>query len=381
MPPRRLLLARYRPQRRLRQGQRDLRLAPRRVPAARGGAPLKSVVVTGAGGFLGRHWVPFVESQGCACTRFSARRPTPSTSGAGGGAGSGGARGVFHLAGVADSRDVAEFYRVNAVFAANLFTAMQRAGLEKALLVLVGTSAEYGPARCVADAARGKRAVPAAGALRDQQARADTYGAGDGAAGAARARRASVESRRRGHAARTWRCGSSPNRSAAATRGGPRTIATGDLSVVRDFIDVQDACVRALGAVPGGGRQRGDCRTSSGGRRRVLRSVARLVGLAGGGIEVDRPARLRANDVRAHVTSPAKLERLVHPPALTPFDDTLRRVLAWRSRLRYNRARDEDPRRHMPRLQRGGGRRTILRRAVRRARLGQAIGTRATSCS
>jgi GDP-4-dehydro-6-deoxy-D-mannose reductase len=115
-----------------------------------------------------------------------------------------------------------------------------------------------------------------------------------------------------------------------ATRGGPRTVATGDLSVVRDFIDVEDVCAR-LWALCRAQVTSGEIVNVASGRGVAMREVVeRLVALAGGGIEIRTdPSRLRANDLRAHVSSTAKLERLVHPPALTPLDDTLRRVLAW----------------------------------------------------
>jgi len=291
---------------------------------------VKTAVVTGASGFLGRHWVPFLEAKGVRVASF--RRGAPDMSDAA--ALDGALRDanpdvVFHLAGAAESLDVSEYYLVNAVLAANLFASMDRAGLADRLVVLMGTSAEYGPAR--GDAAPLDEDAP----CRPQS----HYGISKlaqtlmGQAMARSGRRVLVVRPSNligpgmpGHMA----VEQFAEQIRRATRGGPRTIATGDLSVVRDFIDVEDACVR-LWALCQAEVPSGEIVNIASGRGIAMREVVdRLVALAGGGIDVRTdPARLRANDLRAHVSSTAKLERLVHPPPLTPLDDTLGRVLAW----------------------------------------------------
>jgi GDP-4-dehydro-6-deoxy-D-mannose reductase len=291
---------------------------------------VKSAVVTGAGGFLGRHWLPFLEARGVRVAAF--RRGAPDMSDAA--ALDEALRDakpdvVFHLAGVSDSQDVSAFYRVNAVFAANLFASMDRAGLADRLVVLMGTSAEYGPP--AGDAVPLDEEAP----CRPQS----HYGISKlaqtlmGQAMARAGRRVLVVRPSNlvgpgmpGHMA----VEQFADQIRRAARGGPRTIATGDLSVVRDFIDVEDVCVR-LWALCQADVPSGEIVNVASGRGITMREVVeRLAALAGGGVEIRTdPARLRANDVRAHVSSIAKLERLVHPPPLTPLDDTLRRVLAW----------------------------------------------------
>jgi GDP-4-dehydro-6-deoxy-D-mannose reductase len=52
---------------------------------------------------------------------------------------------VFHLAGISTAGSIAEFYRVNTLYAAVLLDALEVAGLAQTTLVLVGSAAEYGP--------------------------------------------------------------------------------------------------------------------------------------------------------------------------------------------------------------------------------------------
>src|SRR5262245_1987987 len=51
---------------------------------------------------------------------------------------------VFHLAGLAVSTNPVEYYRINSAFAVAILEALQRAGLEKSPVLLVGSAAEYG---------------------------------------------------------------------------------------------------------------------------------------------------------------------------------------------------------------------------------------------
>jgi len=52
---------------------------------------------------------------------------------------------IFHLAGTARATSAAEYYRVNTLYAAVMIDALAQAGLNTAVLVLVGSAAEYGP--------------------------------------------------------------------------------------------------------------------------------------------------------------------------------------------------------------------------------------------
>jgi GDP-4-dehydro-6-deoxy-D-mannose reductase len=291
---------------------------------------VKTAVVTGASGFLGRHWVPFLEARGVRVAPFRRDAPDMSDAAALGRALRDASPDVvFHLAGVAETQDVSAYYLVNTVFAASLFASMDRAGLADRLVVLMGTSAEYGPA--AGDGAALDEDAP----CRPQS----HYGISKlaqtlmGQAMARTGRRVLVvrPSNLIGPGMPAHMAVEQfAEQIRQATRGGQRTIATGDLSVVRDFIDVDDLCVR-LWALCEAEVPSGEIVNVASGRGVAMREVVeRLAALAGGGIEIRTdPARLRANDLRAHVSSTAKLERLVHPPPMTPLDDTLRRVLAW----------------------------------------------------
>jgi len=298
---------------------------------------LKTAVVTGAGGFLGRHWVRFLEGEGVAVHPFTGRArsgrgphaidPTsqeslvPALRAAAPDV-------VFHLAGVADSRELADYYRINVLYAANLFAALEAAGLPDRQVVLIGTAAEYGPVDVsllpiVEDAPCRPQSHYGISKLAQTQM-------GQAMARAGRrvliVRPANIigPGMPRHMALQQF-----AEQVAAALHGGPRTITTGDLGVLRDFIDVDDVC-RRLWALSRADVPSGEIVNVSSGRGVAMRELLdRLIAVAGGGIDVRTdPAKLRKNDVRAHFSSAAKLERLVHPPALAPIDDTLRRVLA-----------------------------------------------------
>lgn len=113
-----------------------------------------SVLVTGAGGFCGRHLTSFLRDQGVKVHTLSPgdsiapdhhriiditdadalarvlKLIQPDY--------------IFHLAGIACSTDPALFYRVNTQYAACLLYAMERTGLDDRPVLLIGTSAEYG---------------------------------------------------------------------------------------------------------------------------------------------------------------------------------------------------------------------------------------------
>jgi len=54
---------------------------------------------------------------------------------------------VFHLAGIANTTDVALFYSINTLYAANMLRGMELAGYGSCPVLLVGTAAEYGRIR------------------------------------------------------------------------------------------------------------------------------------------------------------------------------------------------------------------------------------------
>jgi len=111
------------------------------------------VLITGAGGFCGRHLTHYLTAQGVEVHPFSlissdtqqrlalgtvdvatfssiiqAARPHY----------------VFHLAGVAVSDNPAVFYLVNSAYAATLLRALEITGYQECPVLLVGTAAEYG---------------------------------------------------------------------------------------------------------------------------------------------------------------------------------------------------------------------------------------------
>jgi GDP-4-dehydro-6-deoxy-D-mannose reductase len=110
-------------------------------------------LVTGAGGFCGQHLLPYLEKQGVEVHTLGTKsvgdrhyflqdpadatalidivkavRPDY----------------VFHLAGVASSKNPTLFYQINSVYAATLLHALEIAGYANCPVLLVGTSAEYG---------------------------------------------------------------------------------------------------------------------------------------------------------------------------------------------------------------------------------------------
>lgn len=297
---------------------------------------MKRVVVTGVRGFLGRHWARFLVSHGVEVHGFSRQ--------------AGGGRvlapdpfdvasltaalrdaapdRIFHLAGVADTHDVALFYRVNAVYAANLFAAAEAAGLSDRPVVVVGTAAEYGPvAACRLPIVEDEPCRPQGHYGISKLAQTQM------AQATARAGRRVIVVRPSnmigpgmpGHMALQQFA----QQIVAAKRAATPTIATGDLRVVRDFIDVEDVCARLWALCQGDRVASGEIVNVASGRGLPLReALDRLIAVAGGGLETRMdPARLRAHDLCAHVASTAKLERFVGPMPLTPLDETLQRIL------------------------------------------------------
>jgi GDP-4-dehydro-6-deoxy-D-mannose reductase len=51
---------------------------------------------------------------------------------------------IFHLAGVADIKDLTQFYEINTLFASNIIWAVKKSGCKNCPIVLTGSSAEYG---------------------------------------------------------------------------------------------------------------------------------------------------------------------------------------------------------------------------------------------
>lgn len=294
-------------------------------------------LVTGAGGFVGRHLCTLLSAQGvdictiglrptsaahltvdpmdlvALTTAVDAVRPTA----------------VFHLAGVTESADPIDYYRVNAAFAAGLLAALERSGQESVPVLLVGSAAEYGP---IGPASLPVSETTPACPISD-------YGISKltqthlGLAAAARGRPVVV--------VRPFNIigpgmptslavGSFAARVAAIVRGEvPPIVRVGKLASSRDLIDVRDVvrlCVVLLEHPQARGRIINLCTGVATTMRQVL---ADLITLSGMEIAVAcDQSRVKGNDSSVHYGSTALLNSLLGPLALRPVGASLREVLA-----------------------------------------------------
>jgi len=110
-------------------------------------------LITGAGGFCGRHLIKHIEKEGVEVHALSQRtikdltchvvNPT-SVEDISAAVSRVQPNYVFHLAGVSAAADPALFYRINTAYAAALMRALELHGNESCPVLLVGSSAEYG---------------------------------------------------------------------------------------------------------------------------------------------------------------------------------------------------------------------------------------------
>lgn len=111
-------------------------------------------LITGAGGFCGRHLVAYLEGRGVEVHSVGTRelpRPrhhriddTGDREALMAVIGTVRPDAVFHLAGVRAANNVGEFYRINAEYAIALLGALAHAGFGQQPVLLLGTAAEYG---------------------------------------------------------------------------------------------------------------------------------------------------------------------------------------------------------------------------------------------
>lgn len=270
-------------------------------------------LVTGAGGFSGRHLVRFLEQQGVAV--HAVPRGTNVGSAAELGAVAAAARPdyVVHLAGVAAGDDLAAYYSINTAYAAALLQGLAQAGLGGVPVLLAGTSAEYGMI--------GPHELPI---VETQAPRPYNHYGASKLAQTTLGMIAAAHDRRRIVVARTFNllgAGMPPHLAAASFARQIRSIqrgeqapviAVGNLESTRDFVDVQDA-VRIywqLITTPAAyGETVNVCTGAPISIRGLLDALIAASGLA---IEVKvDAAKFKPVDVPAHYGSTEKLERLI----------------------------------------------------------------------
>ena len=295
--------------------------------------------VTGAGGFSGRHLVRHLVAMGVDVHRLSAKP----------GGGSGDERihtvdpadasvlavalrsirpdWIFHLAGLAAGSDVAAYYRINVLYAANLLQAAEISGLSDRPMLWVGTAAEYGsldatqlpvvesaPARPVGHYGISKLAQTHMGLAAARAGRPIVIARPSNIIGPGMPDHIAIQSFAR--------------QIAAITAGRqPPVIETGNLDGIRDFIDVADVA-RLYVQLMQTPRARGEIVNVCTGEGTSLRDILeRMIKRSGLTIEVRLdPARLRGLDVSAYIGSTAKLRALLGEVHFTPLDETLYRI-------------------------------------------------------
>jgi len=296
-------------------------------------------LVTGAGGFCGRHLTSWLAERGIEVHAFT-RAPLAELrtrtidpldlDGMARALEEIGPDRVYHLAGTAVANDAAEHYRVNTMYGAHLLRALEMAGLARCPTLLVGTSAEYGVVT--------REQLPI---TEDADPRPYShYGVSKlaqtlmGQVAAAREGRPVVMVRPfnvLGPGMPAHYSVQGFARQVAAIRRGrrPPVVEVGNLDTTRDFIDVRDVAA-IYHDLLGTDRARGEIVNVCSGRETPLRwIVSELIALSGVAAETAVDAgRLKPVDVPAHYGSTAKLARLLgREPGLRPLPETLRDVL------------------------------------------------------
>ena len=292
--------------------------------------------VTGGGGFCGRRLVRYLEEMSVEVHCLSARPDRERVEARlhvvdlsdpmalADALGSVRPDGIFHLAGVASGADVAEYYRVNVLYAANLLQAMERAGLSNRPILFVGTAAEYGPldpSQLPVTESAPTRPLGHYGASKLAQTHMGLAAAGSGRP---------VIIARPGNIIGPGMPEHSAIQSFARQIGAilagrrPAVIETGNLESLRDFIDVEDV-VRLYYRLMQEPRSIGEIVHVSTGTGISLQEILeRMIRRSGLTVELRLdPARVRARDVPAHVASTRKLRGLLGDVEFIPLDVTL----------------------------------------------------------
>ena len=290
---------------------------------------MKRVLLSGAGGFLARHFAPFLRDRGIEVeligrgsrpgVDFTSPEPwvvelerfAPDA--------------VLHLAGCMSGADVSAFYRVNVGFAAALFEAARRAKLPaENPILLLSSAAEIGnapegdapipesaPRRPLGHYGVSKAAQTELGLL-EAKARAVVIARVFNLAGPFMPTTLAL-----GHFAASI--------AEVARKGGRGAIRVGNLSAVRDFIDARDA-VRLCWELLLDPRARGKVTNVASGRGvRMEDALSTLIDVSNCAISVELdPARNKPADVPVSIGSTERLTALLGPLELMPLRDSLK---------------------------------------------------------
>jgi GDP-4-dehydro-6-deoxy-D-mannose reductase len=294
-------------------------------------------LVTGAGGFCGRHLLHHLHAQGVEvhtlgvkpnCGNHHHANPAD---GAAMSAAVAEARPdyVLHLAGVSHAQDLALYYSVNTLYAANLLQALEIAGRQDCPVLLTGTSAEYGlvageqlpiteetPARPYNHYGISKLAQTLMGLALARHGRPLVMVRPFNIIGPGMPDYISVQSFARQIADIV-----------KARR--PPVIEVGNLNSSRDFVDVDEA-VRIYWQIVQTPAAYGEVINVCSGRGVPMGHLLdQLIALSGISIEIrPDPARLKPVDVPRHYGSPEKLQNILGYVPGKNLDASLKRILA-----------------------------------------------------
>jgi len=232
---------------------------------------------------------------------------------------------VLHLAGVSTAASYGDLYEANVVFAANLLDAAL--GMpHKPRVLLAGSAAEYGPVSAALQPVR-----------EDFACRPNTaYGASKLAqtshAFVAASRGLSVVVARLFNPIgpgmpKSLALGSFAHQIAAmGTRGG--ILATGDLDVVRDFMDIRIAAKLLVDLALTNGASAEVVNICTGDGQRLLDLTRRMIAISGVPVELQHDESRRGNsDVRAFVGDPSRLKALGLHAQAADIDAVLEGIL------------------------------------------------------
>lgn len=295
-------------------------------------------LVTGAGGFCGRHLSPYLETHGVEVHALSSRAGTsirhhwvPDTTDVAAlteVVGSVRPDFVFHLAGVSHSADPSLFYRINVEYGVAVLFALERAGLPDRPVLLAGSSAEYGmvserqlpiredlPPFPYNHYGISKLAQTLEGLSASRKNRPIVIVRPFNIVGAGMPEHLVVQSFSR--------------QITDIMKGQiPPVIEVGNLGSVRDFIDVKDV-VRIYWKLIQTPSSYGEVVNVCSGKGISIHDMLRkLIERSGMTIEVRAvPSRFKAIDVPLHYGSREKLERILGNMPVTGLDEMLRSVL------------------------------------------------------